>query len=168
MTQVDEDFVKVIRAKMIVTWLLAFVLPLVPMIIMFGFVTNMIPGWLGLDWMNTVFIVLIVILCVAPIIAILLGTWWGKKYWENYDYELEVEGIRIKAGVITKVNKFIPYKRIQDLAIRQSYWERRYGISSILIETAGYGGGLYPEGVIPGLKDPEPVMDKIRSKMSES
>ena len=99
---------------------------------------------------------------------------YAKAWYNNFSFELEKDGIRINSGVITKSQKYIPYEKIQDLTLRSSFWERRYNLSTILIETAGSSAIVYkgrviqrPEGVIPGLKDPQPLMDEIRSRMGK-
>jgi membrane protein YdbS with pleckstrin-like domain len=167
MTKMDEDYIKVIKIKMLLMWILMFCLPLIPAVVGLGIVSHMIEGVIDLPYIEVMFWVFLVILIAAPFLSLLIAGWWGRKWYENFEYELEPEGVKLQSGVWRKVRKFIPYNRIQDLAITQGVWERRYELSTILIETAGYGGGLYPEGVIPGLKNPEPVMDAIRSKMKQ-
>jgi uncharacterized membrane protein YdbT with pleckstrin-like domain len=128
----------------------------------------------GLDILEltTMFYVLLVLLILIPLIAFLIGSYWANKWWENFSFELENEGVRINAGVITKTQKFIPYKKIQDLTIVSGFWERRYGLSTIQIETAGtagsYRGRASPEGVIPGLRAPEPIANEIRARMEKN
>jgi len=165
--KIDEAFKTVVKIKMALMFGLMFIILLLPMTVMFGiFSSSYFPE------LRTFFIVFLVVLILVPLIAFLIGSFWANKWWENFSFELENEGVRINAGVITKTQKFIPYKKIQDLTIVSGFWERKYGLSTIQIETAGtaasYRGVAFPEGIIPGLRDPEPIMNEIRARMEKN
>ena len=134
------------------------------------FSLNLFPPVSGLQ---TAFYILLGLLIVIPILCFTIASVWAVKWFENYSYELEDTGVRINSGVITKRQKFIPYNKIQHLELVRGFLERRYGLSTIEIETAGYMGvqrGPFsrPEGEVPGLREPEPIMDEIRALMGKT
>jgi membrane protein YdbS with pleckstrin-like domain len=98
---------------------------------------------------------------------------WADKWFENFSYDLDDKGVVINSGVITKSRKFIPYNKIQNLEIISGFIERRYGLSTLQLQTASmmnvyrgpYSRGS--EGQIPGLRYPDPVADEIRARMEK-
>ncbi len=167
--KIDENYKRVVKIKMALMFGIMFSLPFLPMTIMFGWMSSSFVPELQILF----YVFLILIICL-PLIAYIIGALYANAWYNNFSFELEKEGLRIFSGVITKTQKFIPYEKIQDITVQSGYWERRYGLSTILIETAGSAGYVYkgrvinrPEGVIPGLRDPEPIMDEIKSKMGK-
>jgi membrane protein YdbS with pleckstrin-like domain len=88
----------------------------------------------------------------------------------SYAYALEEKNVQIKRGVFFRKKAIIPYDRIQNVNILNGPVERIFGLSTVEIETAGRTmvpyGGMGPimslaEGVIPGTRDPEQLMNDI-------
>jgi len=111
---------------------------------------------------NTVNLYCLIFVLIAPTAVLIIGTWlYQSKYVEKFSYQLTSSHLLIKHGVFTVNEVTIPYSRIQNINILNGVFDRRYGIYTIMIETAGKtaipsGGSGYakPEGYIPGLKDP--------------
>ena len=80
----------------------------------------------------------------------------------NFHYSLEDDFIVFHQGIITKQQKNLPYAVIQDLIIYRDIADRLFGLASLSIENASFGGGqVYGDGgigfignaaTIPGLK----------------
>ena len=91
-------------------------------------------------------------------------------YVRAYHFKISGNNIIIFHGVFTKTKATIPFSRIQNINVVNGVFDRMYGIFTVKIETAGQsgmpsgGGGGYmrPEGLIPGLKDPNIIEDKIK------
>ena len=164
--RIDEDYKKLLRFKAIVSFSAITILALLILSLFF------LPFEPISDFITTTVIILGVLL--ALLISIyFLSAIYANKWYENFSFELQNEGIQINSGVITKSRKFIPYKRIQNLEIKSGFWDRRYGLSTILIETAGHSSGYtgtwaQAEGMMPGLRDPEPILKEIRARMEKS
>lgn len=111
---------------------------------------------------HTVNFYCLIFVLIVPTIVLILGTWlYQSKYVDKFSYQLTSSHLLIKHGVFTMNEVTIPYSRIQNINILNGVFDRRYGIYTILIETAGKtaaqsSGSGYgkPEGYIPGLKDP--------------
>ena len=65
---------------------------------------------------------------VGPIMVI-----WVK----NLSYMIDKEKVTIHKGILTKVQKNIPYRAITDFIVNRSIFDRILGIASIRIQTAG-------------------------------
>lgn len=61
-------------------------------------------------------------------------------YWKNFAYTVEQDGLKIVSGVISKNDRDIPLKRIQNIDINRNILQRILGIAKADIETAGGGG----------------------------
>jgi hypothetical protein len=100
----------------------------------------------------------------------MIGIWWINRYYESFQFEMLEEGILIREGVITKNERHIPYGRIQNLNIVRGIIQRRFGIATLMIETAGSSAVAKspsgtPEGQIPGFRDPNALIQQILPKL---
>ncbi len=159
--QIDEDYKKVLRITGLIRMIAITAVPLIIMIVIYSII--------GYDLFVIVFLGIFFALVAFSIFMVI---WYPTVWYNNFSFELDQSGVKINSGVITKNERFIPYDRIQDLTIQSGYFDRRYGLSSIFIETAGsspsYQGRYYrPEGVIPGLRNPQPIVDEIKAKMGK-
>jgi membrane protein YdbS with pleckstrin-like domain len=170
--KVDEAYKKIIRIKIVLIFLIFGIVAALPLTVIGGIFTWTFPDPFDLAIFQNMFYAGLVLLIVIPIAGILIAMVLANKSYDNFSYALQPDGVFIRSGIITKTQKIIPYKKIQNLTIVSGLLERKYGLSSIMIETAGgatyRGGYARPEGVIPGIREPEPIVKQIRSKMEES
>jgi membrane protein YdbS with pleckstrin-like domain len=134
--------------------------------------TTIISGILSITYNE---ITILFYLCLGfflgvTLLVIVLVLWWINRYYESFQFELLDEGILIREGVITKNERHIPYGRIQNLNIIRGFIQRRYGIATLMIETAGSAAvakspSMTAEGMIPGIRDPEPLIQQILPKL---
>ncbi len=97
---------------------------------------------------------------------------WAKLTVHFYRYELVDAGFRKESGIITKKYVTIPYDRIQNVDIHRSLFARMFGLSSLMIQTAGasavYGArggamGMSAEGFLPGIS--KEVAEQLRDEL---
>ncbi len=74
-----------------------------------------------------------IVLVFIWILFVPLLTLWIK----NLKYVLEEDRITIHKGILTKLQKNIPYRAITDFVLHRSLYDRFLGIASIRIQTAG-------------------------------
>lgn len=103
---------------------------------------------------------------------------------DNFHYSIEKEFMIFHQGIISKQQKNLPYGVIQDLIVTQDIADRLFGLASITVENASFGGGqVYARGgqvgaligfagnvaVIPGLtlQNAESLRKILLSKMKE-
>ncbi|MFC6771845.1 PH domain-containing protein, partial [Halorubrum pallidum] len=78
--------------------------------------------------------------------AMLLAAFsYETAYYRRFDYELTADTLDIASGVISRREREIPYRRIQNVDVSQSVIQRAIGIAAVDLETAG---GSSTEGSI--------------------
>jgi uncharacterized membrane protein YdbT with pleckstrin-like domain len=103
-------------------------------------------GGIGLMW-----------LIMVPILIL-----WVK----NLRYEIEEDKVTIYKGILTKVQKNIPYRAITDFMVHRSLFDRFLGIASIRIQTAGQSQtAVGYEGNLAGLKDWAQLHERLRARV---
>ncbi|QKY18333.1 PH domain-containing protein [Halorubrum sp. CBA1229] len=73
-------------------------------------------------------------------------------YYRRFAYELTADTLDITSGVISRREREIPYRRIQNVDVSQSVFQRALGIAAVDLETAG---GSSTEGSIRFVKPDE-------------
>ncbi|MFD1571569.1 PH domain-containing protein [Halorubrum laminariae] len=85
-------------------------------------------------------------LAVGAAGALLLAAFgYETAYYRRFDYELTPDTLDIASGVISRREREIPYRRIQNVDVSQSVIQRAIGIAAVDLETAG---GSSTEGSI--------------------
>jgi putative transcriptional regulator len=145
--------------KGIITSSLIIIAIIVPSVIWVVFIPE--PGMLFWGLITTVLSVIVPIIIVAAYVPAFVRT---------FSYDLTERFIVIRRGVITKQKTTIPFSRVQNVSVIQGPFDRKFGIYTVKIETAGFSaasgsqGGPQPEGLIQGVKDPtklEHVIDEL-------
>lgn len=86
-------------------------------------------------------------LAVAWLLGILL---WAWLYYANYQFIFGEEALRISRGILSKIENAIPYHQIQDISIERDLGERAFGVSTVIILTAGHDSDPGEEGTSGG------------------
>lgn len=68
-------------------------------------------------------------------------------------YALRHTSLQVMRGVIAQRDWIVPFDNVQVVTLRASWLQRRLGIASVLVDTAGAGGGGAPDVVDLGLQD---------------
>lgn len=101
----------------------------------------MIAGWSALG------------IAVLVFLIALLVTWLAYK---NYKFFLGEDSLKIKRGILSKEEIAIPYRQIQDVDIERDLSYRMFGVSRLVILTAGQeedrkSGENESEGILPAV-----------------
>ena len=83
---------------------------------------------------------------------LLVALAYQVAYYRRYEYELTADTLDISSGVISRREREIPYRRIQNVDVSQSVIQRAIGIAAVDLETAG---GSSTEGSIRFVKPDE-------------
>lgn len=70
-------------------------------------------------------------------VAVVLIVGYEVLYYQRYDYELTADSFDISSGVVSRRNREIPLRRIQNVDISRNVVERVLGIAALDFETAG-------------------------------
>lgn len=86
-------------------------------------------------------------------------------YYRSIEYELGDEEVVVRKGIITKSVKTVPYRAVTNVEVTRGPLDRRLGIASIAVHTAGYSSQSGPEVRLSGLEDYEGVHADIFSAL---
>jgi len=78
----------------------------------------------------------------------------------SFTYELSIEEVIIREGVLTRNTAVIPYARIQNINTNRTVFERLIGLATLQIETAGTNPGA-SEGILPGVAKKDELISEI-------
>ena len=77
------------------------------------------------------------------VLAVAVG--YEVAYYRRFEYELTADTLDIRSGVISRREREIPYRRIQNVDVSRSILQRAIGVAAVDLETAG---GSETEGAI--------------------
>ncbi|MFP8956229.1 PH domain-containing protein [Natrialbaceae archaeon A-CW3] len=77
-------------------------------------------------------------LSLAPV-GLLAGFAYGIAYYYRFEYALTDDTVDVAAGVFSRRSREIPYRRIQNVDVRQGVIHRLLNLAVLSIETAGGG-----------------------------
>lgn len=79
----------------------------------------------------------LIILLIVVIYTFFAGIikWWTFKYW------FEDSELRVEYGLLIKKKRYIPFDRIQSLNYKESIFHRIFGLTQVMVETAGSRNG---------------------------
>lgn len=128
-----------------------------------GFVALLIAKWWLALLLGVVFLVIYVSIGVISFVAIHVGydTTW---------YVMSDRSMRLRRGAWSIQETTITYENIQNLKIQQGPLQRFFGISDLIVETAGGRGsedGTRPmnQGIIRGVANAHQLRDQIQSRV---
>ncbi|MFC5278712.1 PH domain-containing protein [Halorubrum rubrum] len=81
----------------------------------------------------------------AGLAALLVAGAYEVAYYRRFEYELTENTLDIRSGVISRREREIPYRRIQNVDVSRSVIQRAIGVAAVDLETAG---GSSTEGSI--------------------
>ena len=68
-----------------------------------------------------------------------IGAGYGMAYYYRFEYELTENTFDVSSGVISRRSREIPYRRIQNVDVRQGVLARLLNLATVSVETAGGG-----------------------------
>lgn len=83
-----------------------------------------------------------------------------QKQYEALSAELTHRALKVKSGVLVRVQKSIPLDKITDLALTEGPILRRLGLCGLAIETAG-AGATTGQATLVGVKNAEGFRDRV-------
>ncbi|UCF62158.1 MAG: PH domain-containing protein [Anaerolineaceae bacterium] len=98
---------------------------------------------------------LINLIWLIPSLAIIPG------YYRSLRYEIRRDEVIVKAGVITKSVKHVPFRTVTNLKTKQDPLDRLFGLGALNIQTAGMSGQSGAEESLVGLPIFEDVYDQV-------
>ena len=85
--------------------------------------------------------VLRMVLPVLWVVLVLFGAWhadvWPPRAYQHTFYRIDEQGVEIRKGVYWRIVINVPRSRVQHIDVSQGPIERRYGLGTLVIYTAG-------------------------------
>jgi len=82
-------------------------------------------------------------------------------YYRSLQYEIHDDEVIVRAGVITKSIKHVPFRTVTNLQVKQGPFDRLFGIGTLDIQTAGMSGQSGAEESLGGLSNFQEVYDQV-------
>ena len=105
---------------------------------------------------------------VGFIVAVLINLAWLipallviPPYYRSLQYEIHDDEVIVRAGVITKTVKHVPFRTVTNLEVKQGPFDRLFGIGTLKIQTAGMSGQSGAEESLGGLPNFQEVYDQV-------
>ncbi len=86
-------------------------------------------------------------------------------YYRSLYYEIHEDEVIVRAGVITKSVKHVPFRTVTNLKVNQGPFDRLFGIGSLDIQTAGMSGQSGAEEKLAGLPNHQEVYDLVATTL---
>ena len=120
------------------------------------------PSWIDYGYIYVI-IGLVLIAIVLPIIRKI----YTNAYFQRFYFQITPTDVIIQYGVSNITQNIISISSIQNLRIEKSYFDRKFDLANIVIETAGVvlKSRSVPKGFIPGQNDADAIVAKIRELM---
>lgn len=74
---------------------------------------------------------------VVPLLA--LAYWWARLRYRALGYRVGTDLVVARSGVVTRRRWFVPTTKVQSTVVRSSPFQRRLGLATLSLDTAGPG-----------------------------
>lgn len=105
-------------------------------------------------------------LLVGP--ASLWSIWWvaiaAPRRWARWRFAFTGRELHVVQGWLTRVHTIVPVRRVQHIDLTRGPLERRYGLATLVLHTAGT---MHSRVAVPGLPrdEAERIRDAIRASV---
>lgn len=102
----------------------------------------------------------------AALLGLLLLIVLPKRRYRAWGYAESADELRIRHGLLVRTMTLVPFGRVQHIDVAQGPLQRRLGLATLIVHTAGTHGAAVP---LPGLAhgQAEAMRDRIRAKIGE-
>ncbi len=98
----------------------------------------------------------------------LFGPWLSKVWFRNLSYLIDDKKITLRTGILSRVERNIPYRGITDFTLHKSLFDRYLGIATIKIQTAGQSPTASGyEAMLAGLEDYNQLYLKLKQHINK-
>ena len=106
-------------------------LPLVvPITVAAAVVGELFEDWLfaGASWATA---------AAALVLTLAFGLWWGGKRHAYTAWRHDDDGLAVRRGRLWRNETRVPASRVQHLDVKHGPWQRRRGLATLVVHTAG-------------------------------
>ena len=103
--------------------------------------------------------------------AIIDVVWWVPAmlltgpYYRSLSYEIQDDEVIVRAGILTKSVKHVPYRTVTNLTVKRDILDRWLGLGTLNIQTAGMSGQTGAEERLVGLTNVQEVYELVATEL---
>ncbi len=87
-------------------------------------------------------------------------------YYRSLKYEIMDDEVIVRAGIITKSVKHVPYRTVTNLVVKRGILDRLFGLGTLNIQTAGMSANTTAaEESLVGLENVQELYETVAAKM---
>ncbi|GAB4481007.1 MAG: hypothetical protein Kow00124_28280 [Anaerolineae bacterium] len=86
-------------------------------------------------------------------------------YYRSISYEFDDDEVIVRAGVITRSVKHVPYRTVTNIEIKRGPLDRLLGIGTLKVQTAGMSEQGGAEQSLAGLQDVDAVYEQVAAAL---
>lgn len=103
---------------------------------------------------------------IVAVLALVAVAILPERRYRAWGYREGADEILIRSGLFKRVKTVVPFGRVQHIDIAQGPVQRRYGLATLILHTAGTSGAAVP---LPGLalSEAERMRDAIRAQIRQ-
>jgi uncharacterized membrane protein YdbT with pleckstrin-like domain len=90
---------------------------------------------------------------------------WCGPYYRSLRYEIFEDEVIVRAGVLTRTVKHVPYRTVTNITVRQGLVDRWLGLGTLEIQTAGMSGTSGVEQILAGLENAQEVYALVAAEL---
>jgi len=119
------------------------------------------------NWVDYAWIYVIIGLVLIAIILLVARRLYANAYFQGFYFRITPTEVIIQHGVTSITQNIISISSIQKVRIEKSFFDRKYDLANIIIETEGLviKKRSIARGFIPGQKDADIIVAQIRELM---
>jgi membrane protein YdbS with pleckstrin-like domain len=89
-----------------------------------------------------------------------------RRRYRHWGYREGEDELEIRRGMLVRVRTIVPFGRVQHIDVAQGPVQRRFGLATLILHTAGTQSAAVP---LPGLlhAEAEEMRDRIRAKIRQ-
>jgi membrane protein YdbS with pleckstrin-like domain len=86
-------------------------------------------------------------------------------YYPTLRYEIQDDEVIVRAGLVTRSVKHVPYRTVTNLKVTRGPFDRMFGLGTLAIQTAGMSGQTGAEESLVGLTNVQAVYDEVATAL---
>jgi len=110
--------------------------------------------------------IVVIVTAVADLV------WWvpamlaTAPYYRSLSYEIQDDEVIVRAGILTKSVKHVPYRTVTNLTVKRDILDRwLFGLGTLNIQTAGMSGQTGVEESLVGLSNVQEVYEIVATEL---
>jgi membrane protein YdbS with pleckstrin-like domain len=86
-------------------------------------------------------------------------------YYRTLRYEIQDDEVIVRAGLITRSVKHVPYRTVTNLKVTRGPFDRMFGLGTLAIQTAGMSGQTGAEESLVGLNNVQSIYENVATAL---